>query len=101
MLAGFPQHVMCCEVHALPHRWCGRRILPCSTVDSFLTAFAAGAVKKNARFSLSPKKNAIRALYLGRGLAKLEVFRVAHAGDQLLRLFAERIEFLSLVHILL
>ena len=39
-------------------------------------------------------------MYFRRGLAKLEVFRVAHAGDQLLRLFAERIEFLSLVQIL-
>ena len=39
-------------------------------------------------------------LYLRRGLAKLKVFRVAHAGDQLLRRFAQRIEFLSLVQIL-
>ena len=61
-----------------------------------LHAFAACAVKK------SPLSNVKRnqALYLRRVLAKLEVFSVAHAGDQLLRLFAERIEFLSLVQIL-
>ena len=40
------------------------------------------------------------ALLFGRGLAKLEVFRVAHAGGQLLRLFAEWIELFSLDQIL-
>ena len=35
-----------------------------------------------------------------RDLAQLELLRVTHAGDQLLRLFAERIDFLSLVQIL-
>ena len=40
------------------------------------------------------------ALYLRRSLAKLEVFRVAHARDQLLRLCAERIDLFSLVQML-
>ena len=40
------------------------------------------------------------ALYFRRDLAQLEVHRVTHAGDQLLRLCPERIEFLSLVQIL-
>ena len=47
-----------------------------------------------------PIQGTIRALYLRRDFVKFDVFRVTHAGDQLLRLFAERIEFLSLVQIL-
>ena len=35
-----------------------------------------------------------------RDLAQLEELRDTHAGDQLLRLFAERTEFLSLAQIL-
>ena len=46
------------------------------------------------------KKKCMQGIVFRRGLAKLEVFNVARAGDQLLRLFAERIEFLSLVQIL-
>ena len=38
--------------------------------------------------------------FFRKDLAQLDVLRVTHAGDQLLRLFAERIEFLSLVQIL-
>ena len=41
-----------------------------------------------------------RTLYFRRDLVQLEVLRVTCAGDQLLQLFAERIEFLSLVQIL-
>ena len=44
--------------------------------------------------------SAIRELYHRRSLTKLGVFHVAHSGDQLLRLFAERIELFSLVQIL-
>ena len=36
----------------------------------------------------SPILSTIGALFPGRGFAKLEVFRVAHVGDQFLRLFA-------------
>ena len=50
--------------------------------------FAAGAVY-DANF---PIQRTIKALYFTRHLAQLEVLRVTHAGDQLLRLFAERIE---------
>ena len=39
-------------------------------------------------------------MYYGRDLAQLKVLRVTQAGDQLLRLFAARIAFLSLVQIL-
>ena len=46
------------------------------------------------------QKRTIKAVYFRRDPAQLEVFRVTHAGDQLLRLFAERIEFLNLVRIL-
>ena len=60
-----------------------------------LHACAAGAVY-DANFPIS---RTIRALHLRRDLAQLEVLRVTHAGDQLFRLFAEQIEFLSLVQI--
>ena len=39
-------------------------------------------------------------LFFGRGLAKLEDLRIVHIGDQLLRLFAEFINFFSLVQVL-
>ena len=45
--------------------------------------------RKKARF---PTKSATSALHLRRGLAELEIFRVAHAGDQLLLLFTERMK---------
>ena len=38
-----------------------------------------------------------QALYVGRDLAQLEVLRVTHAGDQLLRLFAQRIKNSSIL----
>ena len=41
----------------------------------------------------------IWALYLGRGFEKLEDFGVAHVGDQLLLLFAEFINFFSLIQV--
>ena len=41
----------------------------------------------------SQHKETIKALYFRRDLGQLEVLHVTHAGDQLLRLFAERIEF--------
>ena len=41
-----------------------------------------------------------QGIVLWTDLAQLEVLRVTHAADQLLRLFAERIEFLSLADIL-
>ena len=47
-----------------------------------LHTFAEGAVH-NALFAI---RCAIRALSLRRSLAKLQVDRVSHAGDQLLRL---------------
>ena len=40
------------------------------------------------------------ALFLGRGFAQLEDLGIAHVGAQLLRLFAERINFLSLIQVL-
>ena len=46
------------------------------------------------------QKNATKAVYFGRDLAELKVLRVTQAGDQLLRLFAARIAFLSLVQLL-
>ena len=61
-----------------------------------LHTFAASTVY-DANF---PTQRTIKALCFRRDLAQLEVLRVTHAGDQLLRLFAERIEFLSLVQIL-
>ena len=42
----------------------------------------------------------MRALFLGRGVAKLEDHRIAHVGDQLLRPFAERINLFGLVQVL-
>ena len=39
-------------------------------------------------------------MFLGRGFAKLEDLGVAHVGDQLLRLFAERINLFSLSQVL-
>ena len=116
VLTGFPQHIMCFVVHGLPHRWSmsgtmgeilfgdvpgnWQDVVSCFVQLSIpfcrLHALAACAVD-NARF---PIESAIRALYFGRSLAKLNVFRVAHAGDQLLRVFAERIELFSLVQIL-
>ena len=38
-------------------------------------------------------------VFFKRSLAELEVFHGAHAGVQLLRLFAERIELINLVQI--
>ena len=37
---------------------------------------------------------------LGRGFAKLEDLRIAHVGDQLLRLFAELVNFFSRLQVL-
>ena len=45
-------------------------------------------------------QSTIGALFLGRGFAKLEYLRIAHVGDQLLRLFAERIDLFSLIQVL-
>ena len=42
----------------------------------------------------------MRALFLGRGFAKLEDLRIAHVGDQLLRPFAERIYLFGLIQVL-
>ena len=39
-------------------------------------------------------------MILGRGFAKLEDIRVVHVGDQLLRLFAELINFFDLIQVL-
>ena len=39
-------------------------------------------------------------MILGRGFAKLEDLGIAHVGDQLLRLFAERVNLLSLIQVL-
>ena len=61
-----------------------------------LRAFAAGAIYD----ANCPIFRTIMALYFRWDLAQLEVLRVTHAGDQLLRLFVERFEFLSLVQIL-
>ena len=41
-----------------------------------------------------------RALFLGRGFAKLEDLRIAQVGDQLLRPFAERINLFGLIQVL-
>ena len=54
---------------------------------------------RHVQFFLMPAsqhKEQSKALYFRRGLAQLDVFRVADAGDQLLRFFAERIELFSL-----
>ena len=48
-----------------------------------------------------PIKITIWALSLGRGFAKLEDLGIAHVGDQLLRLFAERINLFGLTQGLL
>ena len=101
---------MCFVIHVLPHNsWSvsgsmGRILFSNVAGESCLSlffrrlhTFAAGAVF-NASF---PIKRTIRALYFKKDLVQLEVLGVSHAGDQLLRLFAERIEFLSLVQILL
>ena len=40
------------------------------------------------------------ALFLGRGVAKLRDLGIAHVGDQLLRLFAELVNLLSLFQVL-
>ena len=42
----------------------------------------------------------IWALFLGRGFAKLEDLGIAHVGDQLLRLFAERTNLFGLIQVL-
>ena len=39
-------------------------------------------------------------MFLGRGFAKLEDLRIAHVGDQLLRLFAKRINLFGLIQVL-
>ena len=39
-------------------------------------------------------------MFLGRGFAKLEDLRVAHVGNQLLRLFAECINFFGHIQVL-
>ena len=46
------------------------------------------------------QKRESKAVYFRRDPVQLEEVRATHAGDQLLRLFAERIEFLNLVQIL-
>ena len=47
-----------------------------------------------------PIPSTIGALFRGRGFAKLEDLRIAHVGDQLLRLFAVRINFFGLSQVL-
>ena len=48
----------------------------------------------------SKQCNFARALYLGRGFAKLEDLCIAHVGDQLLRPLAESIYFMGLFQVL-
>ena len=63
----------------------------CSTVEFFPTA--AGLAAHSTYDANIPIWKTIWALYFRRDLAQLEVLRVTHAADQLLRLFAELIEF--------
>ena len=50
--------------------------------------------------AISQKEITIGALALGRGFAELKDLRVAHVGDQLLRLLVERVNLFGLLQVL-
>ena len=77
----------------------GRRIFLCSTVDSFLQV--AGICRRcSIRWQLPNIKNNQGIVFLEE-IPHSSKYSVLPMGDQLIRLFAERIESLSLVQILL